>query len=68
MICGHLDWPTFPPPHQFIGRYKDVYPPLEALEVDDKPSIIIDYRNHASDQLRLVNAEERIYLGRATNW
>lgn len=56
-------------PNQSIGRLADASPPLEALEIDDKPSVIIDYwYSNAADELRLVNAEERIYLGRATNW
>jgi len=34
------------------------------LELDDKPSIIIDYRNGGGDEIRLVNMDKRIYLGR----
>jgi hypothetical protein len=57
-----------PPPSQYIGRLKDIHPPLEALQLDNKPSIIVDYRNKGGDELRLVNAQERIYLGRGTDW
>lgn len=38
---------------------------VEALELDDKPSVIVDYMNQAGgDEIRLVNTEKRIYLGR----
>jgi hypothetical protein len=34
------------------------------LELDDKLSVVIDYRNGGGDELRLVNTGRRIYLGR----
>lgn len=54
--------------NQYIGHLKDIHPPLEVLQLDDKPSIIVDYRNKGGDELRCVNAAERIYLGRGTDW
>lgn len=53
----------------YIGHLKDIKPSLEVLQLDEKPSVIVDYRNGGGgDELRLVNAQERIYLGRGTDW
>ena len=37
---------------------------MVALQLDEKPSIIVDYGNGGGDEIRLVNAKKRIYLGR----
>lgn len=53
----------------YIGQLRDIKPSLEVLQVDEKPSVIVDYRNGGGgDELRLVNAKERIYLGRGVDW
>lgn len=51
-----------------MGHLRDINPPLEKIQLDNKPSIIVDYRNKGGDELRLVNAEQGIYLGRGTDW
>jgi len=53
----------------YIGHLKDIKPSLEPLQLDDKPSIIVDYQNGGGgDEIRLVHSEERIYLGRGVDW
>jgi hypothetical protein len=32
--------------------------------LDNKPSVIVDYLNGGGDEIRLVNSEKRLYLGR----
>jgi hypothetical protein len=48
----------------FIGRLRDVRPGYARLETDDRLSVILDYQNGICDELRLVNDETDIYLGR----
>lgn len=38
-----------------------------ALQLDEKPSIIVDYGNGGGDEIRLVNSKKRIYLGRCVS-
>ena len=53
----------------YIGQLKDIKPSLEQLQLDDKLSVIVDYQNGGGgDELRLVNSNERIYLGRGVDW
>jgi len=51
---AHLAFPFLPPLLSL--------PP--ALQLDLKPSLIVDYGNGGGDEIRLVNSKKRIYLGR----
>lgn len=38
---------------------------ITELQLDEKPSVVVDYGNGGGDEIRLVNAKKRIYLGRS---
>lgn len=65
----HVNWQEIPGV-AFIGRLKDADPSLASLQVDNKPSVLIDYHRIGAtyDEIRLVNSKERIYLGRGIDW
>lgn len=52
----------------YVGHLEDIRPDLKALQLDRKPSLIVDYGNGGGDEIRLVNSKKRIYLGRGTDW
>lgn len=65
----HVNWQEIPGV-AFIGRLKDADPSLAPLQVDDKPSVLIDYHRIGGTyaEIRLVNSKEHIYLGRGIDW
>ncbi|GAB5037593.1 Hypothetical protein NocV09_09000150 [Nannochloropsis oceanica] len=68
-VVDHVNWQEIPGA-ALIGQLKDGDPSLAPLQLDDKPSVLIDYHRVGGsyDELRLVNSKERIYLGRGLDW
>jgi hypothetical protein len=56
-------WPAY----AYIGHFSDVNPVLKGLQLDNKLSVIVDYGNGGGDEIRLVNSEKRLYLGRGND-